>query len=97
VFIVTVQAAVPEQSPLQPVKEELGSGVAVKVTTVPPVNGAEQVVPQLILAGLLVTVPLPNPARVTVKIWPPLLMATIRVKFWVALGDSVFAAVIVNG
>jgi hypothetical protein len=79
------------------VKEELGSGVAVKVTTAPPVNGAEQVAPQLILAGLLVTVPLPKPARVTVKIWPPLLMAMIRVKFWVALGDIVFAAVMVNG
>lgn len=96
-LIVTVQAAVPEQSPLHPVKEALGSGVAVRVTTVPLGNGAEQVAPQLIFAGLLVTVPLPKPARVTIKIWDPLLMATIRVKFWVALGDSVFAAVMVNG
>jgi hypothetical protein len=61
------------------------------------VNGAEQVAPQLILAGLLVTVPLPKPARVTVKISNPLLIATIRVKFWVASGDTPFAAVMVNG
>lgn len=34
-FIVTVQEPVPEQAPLQPVKVELGPGVALKVTEVP--------------------------------------------------------------
>jgi len=67
-LIVTVQGPVPEQPPpLQPVKVELASGVAVKVTAVPLANGAEHVAPQAIPAGLLVTVPAPAPALVTVR------------------------------
>ncbi len=65
---VTVQVAVPEQPPpLQPVKVEPATGAAVKVTAVPLANDAEQVVPQLIPAGALVTVPVPAPALVTVS------------------------------
>ncbi len=67
-LIVTVQVlAVPEQPPLQPVKEEPAAGAAVKVTTVPIVNAVEQVVPQEMPAGALVTVPLPAPDLVTVS------------------------------
>src|SRR6266581_4777681 len=66
---VTVQAPVPEQPPpLQPVKVEPAAGVAVNVTAVPLVKLAAQVAPQLIPAGALVTVPLPVPAGVTVKV-----------------------------
>ena len=66
---VTVQAPVPVQPPpLQPVKVELASGVAVKVTAVPLANGAEHVAPQAIPAGLLVTVPAPAPALLTVSV-----------------------------
>lgn len=65
-LIVTVHAPVPEQSPLQPVKLEPASAAAVSVTVLPDVNGAEQVVPQLIPGGLDVTVPEPLPAFVTV-------------------------------
>jgi hypothetical protein len=42
-------------------------GVAVRVTAVPLLNDAEHVVPQLIPAGALVTVPDPAPARLTVS------------------------------
>src|SRR5207249_3291538 len=66
---VTVQAPVREQRPpRQLLKVEPAAGVAVRVTAVPLVKLAEQVAPQLIPAGALVTVPLPVPAGVTVKV-----------------------------
>src|SRR5436309_2657833 len=65
---VTVQAPVPEQPPpLQPVKVEPAAGAAVSVTAVPLVKLAAQVAPQVIPAGLLVTVPVPVPALETVR------------------------------
>jgi hypothetical protein len=66
-FIETVQVGVPAQPLFQPVKVEPAAGVAVKVTSVPLVNAAEQVAPQLMPAGALVTVPVPLPAFVTVS------------------------------
>src|SRR5205809_6063380 len=66
---VTVQAPVPEHPPpLQPVKVEPAAGAAVSVTAVPLVKLAEQVAPQVIPAGALVTVPLPVPAVLTVRV-----------------------------
>jgi len=67
-FIVTEQVPVPVQAPLQPAKVELDAGVAVKVTEVPLVKVAEQVVGQLIPDGLLATVPVPVPALVTARV-----------------------------
>jgi len=65
---VSTQAPVPEHPPpLQPLKVEPAAGVAVSVTTVPLAKLAEQVAPQLIPAGALVTVPLPVPALLTVS------------------------------
>src|SRR5207249_577708 len=65
---VTVQAPVPEQPPpLQPLKVEPAAAVAVSVTAVPLGKLAEQVAPQLIPAGELVTAPLPAPALLTVS------------------------------
>jgi hypothetical protein len=62
----TVQVPVPEQPPpLQLVKLEPVAAVAVRVTEV--LKLAEQVEPQLMPLGLLVTVPLPLPAGVTVS------------------------------
>ena len=55
-------------SPLQPEKVEPAAGVDVKVTKVPDVYHSEQSLPQLMPAGLDVTVPLPEPALVTVKL-----------------------------
>jgi hypothetical protein len=60
---------VPEQpAPLQPVKAEPAAGVAVNVTTVPALNDAEHVAPQVIPAGELVTDPEPEPVFVTVSV-----------------------------
>ena len=64
--IVTTQVPVPLQpEPLQPVKVELTSGVAVSVTVVPCPKVAEHVEPQSMPAGELVTVPDPVPALLT--------------------------------
>jgi hypothetical protein len=70
-LIATVQVPVPEHPPpLQPVNVEPAAAAAVNVTEVPLVNDAEQVAPQEIPAGLLVTVPLPAPALETVSVEP---------------------------
>jgi len=66
-FIVRVQGPVPAQPPLQPLKVEPAAGAAVSETSVPLANEAEQVAPQEMPAGLLVTVPVPAPAWETVS------------------------------
>jgi hypothetical protein len=58
---------VPVQAPLQPVKVDPVAGVAVRVTLVPLLKDALQVLPQLIPDGAEVTVPVPVPALATVK------------------------------
>ena len=64
---VRVHGPVPEQAPDHPEKAEPTAGVAVRVTEVPVVKLAEQVLPQLMSEGELVTVPAPLPALVTAK------------------------------
>jgi hypothetical protein len=65
-FIVTVQlAALVQPAPDQPVNDEPPAADAVSVTAVPALNVAVQVEPQLMPAGLEVTVPVPEPLRVT--------------------------------
>jgi hypothetical protein len=59
--IVITHDPVPVHAPLQPVNVDVPSGVAVSVTTVPTVKVVEQVPPQLMPAGLEVTVPAPLP------------------------------------
>ena len=66
-FMVTVQAPVPEQAPDQPVKVETASATAVRVTDRPSLKDTEQVLPQLMPAGELVTVPEPVPVFLTVR------------------------------
>jgi hypothetical protein len=65
VLTVTAQEPVPEQAPAQPAKIESPSAVAVRVRAVPGATDREQAVPQLMPAGLLVTVPEPAPFLVT--------------------------------
>ena len=55
-FITMLHAPVPAQAPDQPVNMDLGSAVAVNGTEVPRLNGVEHVAPQLIPAGVLLTV-----------------------------------------
>jgi hypothetical protein len=67
-LIVTEHVPVPEHpAPDQPLNDEPVAGLAVNVTTVPLLKVVEHVAPQLIPAGLEVTVPLPAPAGVTVS------------------------------
>jgi hypothetical protein len=68
-LMVTTQVPVPEHPPpLQPWNVEPAAGVAVRVTTVELANDATQVVPQSITAGLAVTVPVPLPLLLTVRV-----------------------------
>src|SRR6185436_18233283 len=62
-LMVTLQAPVPVQAPLQPVKVEPVAGAAVRLTAAPLVNEAEQVAPQEMPAGVLVTVQVPVPVQ----------------------------------
>ena len=65
---VTVQGPLPEQAPPQLTNDEPAAAAAFKATEVPTSNWFEQVIPQLIPAGVEVTVPLPVPCLVTVMI-----------------------------
>jgi hypothetical protein len=67
--MVKVQVPVPEHTlPLQPVKVEPVEEDAVKATTVLLLKADEQTDPQVMPAGLLVTVPLPAPVLLTVRV-----------------------------
>src|SRR3989442_13289162 len=56
------------RAPVQPLKVEPPAGAAVSVTAVPLAKLAAQVAPQVMPAGLLVTVPAPVPALETVSV-----------------------------
>jgi hypothetical protein len=66
-FMFTLQTPVPEQAPLQPVNVDPAPALAVSAT-VPLANVVEQMAPQLIPAGLLVTVPVPVTETVSGKV-----------------------------
>ena len=63
---VSAHAPVPLHAPLHPANVEPEAGAALKLTEAPLLKFALHIVPQLIPGGLLVTVPDPLPARVTV-------------------------------
>ncbi|MGA8489817.1 MAG: hypothetical protein WB711_05305 [Terriglobales bacterium] len=68
-FLVNVisHAATPLQLPDHPAKKELAAGEAVSLTCVPLAKLALHSWPQLIPAGLLLTVPLPPPVAWTLS------------------------------
>ena len=68
VVIVTTHVPVPEQPPPDQPANEPPDGVAVNVTIVPLLYGSVQSAPQLMPAGLLVTVPVPAPALATLNV-----------------------------
>ena len=83
---VTTHDPVPEHPPpLQPLKVEPAAGVAVSVTAVPLGKLAEQVAPQVIPTGELVTVPLPVAAGVTVRVK----VCTVKVAVTVVAAETV--------
>src|SRR5262245_28842018 len=70
-FVAIVHGAVPAQPPpVQPSNVEPAAAAPVSVTRVPEANVAEQVLPQLIPAGELVTVPAPLPVLVADTLKP---------------------------
>ena len=74
-----VQVPVPSHGPApHPVNVDPAAGVAVNVITVPLAKPAEHVAPQLIPAGLLVTVPVPFPPGVIVSVTLALVVITVE-------------------
>ena len=61
------QLSVPLQAPDQPVKTEPSAGVAIRLTLVASSKFMEQVVPQSMPAGSLITVPEPVPDLLTLR------------------------------
>jgi hypothetical protein len=68
-MVTTQVAVVLVHAPLHPTNAEPVAGVAVNVTEVPAVKVALQRVPQLMLVGALVTVPVPVPLFPTVSVY----------------------------
>jgi hypothetical protein len=66
--------------PFQPAKTDPDAGAAVSVTVAPPEKDREQVAPQLMPLGLLVTLPLPVPFLVTWSVKLPLLPLPLAFK-----------------
>jgi hypothetical protein len=86
---VRAQVPVPEQAPLQPAKEEPAAGAAVRVIGVPEGKDCEQVAPQLMPAGLLLTVPAPAPLLVTDRVTGSRLKVAVTAVAWVTVTAQV--------
>jgi hypothetical protein len=67
-LMVTLHEPVPLHAPVQPAKVDPAVAFAVKVTTVPLAKFALHVLGQLMPLGLLLTLPLPVPAKVTERL-----------------------------
>jgi len=78
----TVHVPDPLQPPVHPANVDPVDGAAVSVTLVPLVKFALHVAPQLIPAGLLVTVPVPVPASATLNAGVTALKVAVTEAFW---------------
>jgi hypothetical protein len=76
------QLSVAVQSPEKPVKTDPGSGVAVRVTKLPIGKFAWQLLPQLIAAGLELTVPDPVPCLEMVRVGVLEANVALTDRFW---------------
>src|SRR5262245_13264439 len=88
----TVQPPVPVHAPLHPANVDPPAAAAVSVTLVPLAKLAfwvAQVVPQLMPAGLDVTVPAPVPALFTGSVWLLLLVSNVAVTVRACVIDTV--------
>jgi hypothetical protein len=91
-----MQVPVPEHAPLQPKKTEPDAGEAVKVTFVPCAKVAEHTLPQLMPPVSLVTVPLPPPVLLTVRVTGVLVGVLVAVAVLVGVFVGVFVGVLVD-
>src|SRR5689334_14255964 len=66
--VIAQVVALPAHAPLQPSNVEPASGAAVRITTVPRLKVAVQVLPQLMPSGLESTPPVPVPLLVSVSV-----------------------------
>ncbi len=78
--------------PDQPTKDELAAGVSVSVTCVPTLKLALHVGAQVIPPGLLVTVPVPVPAKRTFRTGAPWELSKVAVTCLLALSGTVQVA-----
>ena len=76
----TVHVPVPVQAPDQPPKLWLAPGVAVRITLVPEAYASVQSAPQLIPAGELVIVPMPETEVVRVNVTALVVHSTTLLK-----------------
>jgi hypothetical protein len=66
-FMATTQLPVPLHAPPHPTNADPEDGVAIRETSVPPAKVSAQTAGQTIPAGVLTTLPLPVPARLTFR------------------------------
>jgi hypothetical protein len=94
---VRVQVLIPAQyAEIQPANADPADGTAVRVTTVPLSYFDEQVTPQSMPVGELVTVPLPVPAMATVTVYCGVGAAKVAVTLWLAFIVTLQAVVPVH-
>ncbi len=92
-FMVTLQVPTPVQAPLQPAKVESEEASAVRVTGVPLAKSKEQVAPQSMPAGELVTDPVPVPVLLTVRVKAVCVPVGVFVRVGVLVRVGVFVLV----
>ena len=76
-MVIVQVGSFPIQAPDQPVKTELESGEAVSINSVPELK--------LNPGGLTTTVPFPDPALETIRVWVPVILSKVAAMVWAAV------------